>query len=479
MKFNVSQIKKIATDITQLLDAKESVKTKGDGFIEASIWNKFVNGGNTKGNEKVGNGKKSEINNKISFSNAIDSISNYLKNKDIKTISASLKALGINYDFKNITSSNSNTQSSTNVSGYKLGQCVNDVRYIEPDSVMGSSSNTSAINRLIINFNGRPTKTNFNTSHTNVQNTADGYIGDSAQNRRGDCYFLASINAIRNTKNGQALLHQNCKKNGDGSFTVTLPGAIKIRNQYKANKKRCYVTGTYHISSAALDKASKSDKYSKGDIEVIAYELAMEAYRAEMYKTSGKNNNWKTAEGQFNFRDFGQDGDVLSAGFTFDALYILIGNKADVFSCNNSHYEKVRPYKQGEFGYITREEMARRTDADISMYCANTKALGISEINHFSQIPNDIEKMLNKYQGQENNYALTVGFRVAENGPDGKTKAGGGHALNILKITNDTVYVCNPWTPNKIEPIPRDKFIKMATSITATKCNKSLIFSLS
>ena len=57
MKFNVSQIKKIATDITQLLDAKESVKTKGDGFIEASIWNKFVNGGNTEGNEKVGNGK--------------------------------------------------------------------------------------------------------------------------------------------------------------------------------------------------------------------------------------------------------------------------------------------------------------------------------------------------------------------------------------------------------------------------------------
>ena len=88
-------------------------------------------------------------------------------------------------------------------------------------------------------------------------------------------------------------------------------------------------------------------------------------------------------------------------------------------------------YKQGEFGYITREEMARRTGADISMYCANTKAKGISEINHFSQMPNDIEKMLNKYRGQENNYALTVGFRVAENGPDGKTKAGGGHALNI------------------------------------------------
>ena len=127
----------------------------------------------------------------------------------------------------------------------------------------------------------------------------------------------------------------------------------------------------------------------------------MEAYRAEMYKTSGKNNNWKTAEGQFNFRDFGQDGDVLSAGFTFDALYILTGNKADVFSCNNSHYEKVRPYKQGEFAYITREEMARRTDADISMYSANTKALGISEINDFSQNPNDIEKMDTLREGLE------------------------------------------------------------------------------
>lgn len=300
----------------------------------------------------------------------------------------------------------------------------------------------------------------------NDASTADGYIGDSAQDRRGDCYFLAEINAIRNTKGGQALLHQNCRKNNDGSYTVTLPGAIKIRNYYEKKGLKTPITGTYHITKETLNKAGNSRMYSKGDLEVVAYELAMESYRAEMYLTQkkfGKPNDCTTADGQpIGWKD-NKPGDVLSSGFTWDAGYLLTGKKSDVYTAGDKKYNKAKPYKDGQYGYITREEMARRTGADVSMY----KSASLSEVSHYTQREQALNTKLDQYTGKEGQYAITFGCRVAKDGPDGVTKAGGGHALTVVKITKDTVYVANPWHPEKIEPIPRDEFLKMATSLQA------------
>ena len=106
--------------------------------------------------------------------------------------------------------------------------------------------------------------------------------------------------------------------------------------------------------------------------------------------------------------------------------------------------------------------MAQRTNADISMY---EKGISTNEVSSYTYNENHINSMLTKYQNKENDYAITFAVRVAENGPDGETKAGGGHALSVLKITNYTVYVSNPWHPDKVEPIPRKDFIKMATKL--------------
>ena len=83
--------------------------------------------------------------------------------------------------------------------------------------------------------------------------------------------------------------------------------------------------------------------------------------------------------------------------------------------------------------------------------------------------------MLNQYAGKEQQYALTFGVRVAKNGPDGSTKAGSGHAITIVKITNNVIYVSNPWHPDKIEPIPREDFINMCTSLTAMPVGQNKI----
>ena len=349
----------------------------------------------------------------------------------------------------------------TEAKKFKLGKRRNNIRTIGEEQVYTKSTNKTT--EILIN--GKP----FYFSNP-YEDTKDGFIGDSKQAQRGDCYFLAEINSIRNTKDGQEILQQNCKKNSDGSYTITLPGANIIRNEYAKQGKYCEVTGTYTITKEALEKAGRSNTYSKGDLDVVAYELAMETYRAEMFATVDKNGGKHRnidAESKVSALGFGLKGDVLSGGRPYDAGFILTGKKSDVFECDNKRYNSVKPYKDGTYGYITREEMAQRTGADISMY-KNTRTMskaGISEVSHLTQKEQAINSMLNKYQGQEGKYAISFGVRVAENGPDGSTKAGGGHALTVLKITNDTVYVANPWHPEKIEPIPRNDFIKMTTTL--------------
>lgn len=289
---------------------------------------------------------------------------------------------------------------------YILGSRNGDVRTIPETSVMVSGGR-------IINFGGYAFALPDNQG-THYSNTTDNYIGDSRQAKRGDCYFLAEINAIRNTKEGQRVLTQNLKKNSDGSYTVKLPGAIKIRKQYEAKGLSCQVTGTYHISKAALEKAGGSKFYSKGDLEVVALELAMEAYRAEMYltnKANKTNTGFATAEGAINTQRIRESGNMLNGGYTHDAGFLLTGQKSDAFYATKKRYNSVKPYKDGEYGYITREQMAQRTDADISMY--KRGGLGISELSHLTQNEQAINSMLNKYEDKEGQYALTFGVRVA------------------------------------------------------------------
>lgn len=371
---------------------------------------------------------------------------------------------------KDLANRAQNTEKGNNKpeAGYRMGRSNGKVREIPAGSVMAENKPPKTINiggvQLTVQTNsaGQPSR---------YSNTTDNYIGDTSQGRRGDCYLLAEINAIRNTKDGQKVLTQNLKKNNDGSYTVKLPGALKVRRQYEAKGLPCEVTGTYHISKAALDKAGNSEYYSNGDLEVVAFELAMEAFRAEMYMTNKQNGTvgrFGTVESTIspqNIRD--NNGDLLRGGFTHDAGFVLTGQKSNVFYAKKDRYENVTPYKAGKYGYISREEMARRTNADISMY-SEKAGIGISEFSHYTSNEQAINSMLNEYQGKEGQYALTFGVRVAKDGPDGSTYAGDGHAIAVVKITRDTVYIANSWDSDQIEPIPRNEFIKMTTSLVAT-----------
>ena len=351
---------------------------------------------------------------------------------------------------------------------YDLGEEANGIRTITEDCVTISTKPGSSAPK---DFYNSPNK--YDDFRTNITED-NGLIDEFRQGKRGDCYLLSSIEAIRNTKDGQKILQKNVQHNPDGSYTITLPGAVLARKHYidEGHGDKCAITGRYTITKEALEKAqSQSGKaYSFGDINVILFELAMEAFKAEVYETN-KALGQKSQEFIAGQLAPGSLDDPLAGGQMYDAIFLLTGQKSDVYDGGKEKRQNCKLYTPGEYGYVGEEEKR------LLGITANkkTKKEDLIEVNNVYNKDSDLQRLLDKYAGKEDQYCITVGVRVAKKGPDGSTQAGGGHALTVTKITDKYVEVANPWDTGKRERIPRADFEKMAVHLTVTEMSEKKV----
>lgn len=264
----------------------------------------------------------------------------------------------------------------------------------------------------------------------NPEYSSDGIIGDFSQStQRGDCYLLASLYSLSKTSKGAEILKNNIKKENNGSFTISLPGAKIIRKDYEKNKKKCCISGTYTITQAEIKRARKSGKYSKGDLDVLLYELAFEKYRKEVISTNKMNNQGSQYGIAGQYAGNGTNADPLKGGVGHDAMFVLTGKQSmdyevsasTVASINSEHIKTVESRKK--------KKLSKQ----------------------------GIERLLDNKAKNPERYSITFGLKL-----DGKSY----HALSINKVENGRVYFVNPWNSKKEFSLSIKEFMRSAYQIS-------------
>lgn len=113
----------------------------------------------------------------------------------------------------------------------------------------------------------------------------------------GDCWLLTGVNALNTTKWGKQIIKNSLKPDGEGGAIVTLKGAEGSQKEFR-------------VTIADMEKALGSSKYSIGDDDMLAIELAVEKY-AKKQVAAGKLKKDPNA--------------VLNGGIDRNMMYLLSG----------------------------------------------------------------------------------------------------------------------------------------------------------
>lgn len=282
----------------------------------------------------------------------------------------------------------------------------------------------------------------------------DGKFDTAYQIGKGDCYLLASINALSQTEEGQKLLQQNVKVStndkGEKVYTISFPGAANAREALISGKgnasigqlpeDKVHIQGSYTITEAELNDAAKraGKDYSAGDKDVLLLEVAYDKYRKDVAQTI-KDNHIDPQKTKYvaGLGISNVSGDTLSGGNAAEATYILTGKKSLVYE-NKSNIPTCYVDSNMQM-HILEDENGNRVKAGV-MAVENTQNANIDSI---------LDKLRkDSADGKIDDFAASVSFIVSSQEVNGSTIKGGGHALTIRKVTENEVILSNPWDPD-------------------------------
>lgn len=235
---------KWSRDLATRLDEKDGKK---DGKISASVWNGYLSEMGSKGNR---------IQNYITVDNAVKSFDYYKSKKDKDVV-----------DWNNWEA------------------ILNNGKKTPPTPVKPKEDDLTPIAETPEDPTGvDETPETPNTPDTNapvgtytegkgISNGADGIIDKAAQGELGDCWLITGLMSLSETKWGRQAIKDAMQINPDtGDIKITLKGAYR-------NQK------VFTVTKSELEAAKQSGKYSHGDDDVLAFELAIEKYRKQFGET--------------------------------------------------------------------------------------------------------------------------------------------------------------------------------------------------
>lgn len=260
-------------------------------------------------------------------------------------------------------------------------------------------------------------------------------IDPSCQGQAGDCWLLSTLNSLSYSAEGQNIIKDAIKDNGNGSHSVNLKG-LKTK-----------IT----VTDEELAEARKTNKYSSGDDDILLMEIAFEKAMDKVKNGEIKADNY--------LKRAASDGDrSIDWGCAYDAIYILTGEKSNYYS-NKDHWSN-----NGVAGKIS-------------------KAIR-SGINKITGSNNTVlESVYDKLEKNSGGYCATISFQGNEQGSNPVTvkdvdgndvilsTGNGGHIWSIKSVQGDNVTIVNPWDSSKEITVSKKEIAKYVTGIETYKYN--------
>lgn len=242
----------------------------------------------------------------------------------------------------------------------------------------------------------------------------NGRIEDFEQGDTGDCWALAGIKSISNTKKGAEIIKNMISQDKNGNVTVRLP----------------HVKEMYTFSPKEIKEAE--GRLSTGDDDVRVLELALEKHRLKLVKKGYSDETLKPF-GLFHPKERvgnGNQKEPLKAGTGAEAFAILTGTAP----------------------YVNRNQDGILIEPDERIEFSRDKTKG------------DYLDMLQK---NPQRYAATTYFDFDE----GENIAAM-HEYSIKAVDGDYVYLVNPWESSKTVKMKKDDFILNSAGIDFCDLNQ-------
>lgn len=150
-----------------------------------------------------------------------------------------------------------------------------------------------------------------NDTETDTDNGVNGELDEwIKQGGTGDCWLITGVLALNSTAEGKLIIKESIQSNSDGSVTVTFKG-LNVSYTITASEIKKYDTDR-----------NLGDKYSNGDNDMLALELAVVKLKKDI--ASGKVKLPLSDDTHEGDRDVSIEG-----GFAQQMIYFLTGKASD------------------------------------------------------------------------------------------------------------------------------------------------------
>lgn len=164
----------------------------------------------------------------------------------------------------------------------------------------------------------------------------NGKISNTKAGAEGN-WISAGLKSLASTEEGQEIIKNSIHKNSDGSITVKFNG---INKEYNISKKELKDASKEYISHSNEEgKVTKFEKkFSKGDGDVLAFEVAFEKYCNDL--DNGVIKRDKNLP--MSIQKITNDGDMLfTDGSVNELYYLLTGKKTSSFDINSDNHDNI------------------------------------------------------------------------------------------------------------------------------------------